>query len=225
MADNNLKYVPGQMFDGRRIENHQIANNNFEPNDTQEVNNLNPQVEHQTFEYFIDNILHNGLELVPTEEDGQPNTEAQRLYDTLKQTLMRFNDGQRYEIMHHNLLNQLIANDIEIRKLGKEGGILHQYLQKDEGLNRQWVIFKGSIAKLQALVILKRAQAGQCQPVIEALIKAFSDKINTVNAILEENLQTGGAVVGSGDDSKYKNKYWKYRFKYELLKKEKESKN
>lgn len=212
---NPVTYNLRQQFDGRNLNsNDQPIGVNFSQQTTQEVNQINPANEEHNFRHFMDSVLRTGL--------GINDEQYIHIVDEM---VRNYNDSERYSMINNRLLNQLVANDIEIRNLERNGP-LAQYFQEDGALHDQWKTFKNSLAKLQGLVILKRIVPGNCQPVVETLIKAFSDKINTVNAILEDNLANpplaGGSLQNSKDSKNYKNKYWKYRFKYELLKKERE---
>lgn len=205
----------------RENGNNRIKYQHLNRENNEIVNAVQPDNEgNNSFEQFVKNMLGPGL--------GLDGTQLDAIYTEL----LRFDDSTKYEIMQNTALNSLIENDIEIRKLGEEGGLLHSYLTQagNESLSSQWTTFKKHIAKLQALVILKRVKTGTGKEVIEALIKAFTDKIENVNSILEQNLreaneefQRGGNMNSISDESKFKNKYWKYKFKYELLKKEKEA--
>lgn len=183
-------------------------------NNEAEVRRIHGVENGRSFKDFIEKVLKEGL--------GLADIDVMNIYD---QMMVKFDDNAKFQIMGDVKLNNLISNDIEIRKLGEQGGPLFEILQNDEDLKNKWNTFKLNIAKLQGLVILRHVEKGSnCGPIIKTLIDAFSDKINTVNLILEENLanpivksQTGGST------DKYRQKYWKYRFKYELLKKRKEN--
>lgn len=168
-----------------------------------------------TFKNFIDAVLVEGL--------GISQIDADSIYSSM---LLNFDDSAKYQIVHNTTLNQLIAADVDIRNLEQSGTALGNILA-DPVTRGMWNTFKVSLGKLQGLVILKKITTNDCKPVIDTLITAFNTKINTVNEILQENLQaggglTGGSAGGSATVDPYKRKYWKYKLKYELLKKSRE---
>lgn len=129
--------------------------------------------------------------------------------------LATFNAQQLQMILTNDQLRRLVEADQTIANFITTGG---------DRLNGIDVIlfntFKINLGKLQLYAILRKIQQGNCSDVINTLTTALNNKLTIVNEMLETNLQTGG---GQKVDDPYFHKYWKYRFKYELAKIEKET--
>ena len=145
---------------------------------------------------------------------GDPNAEPVVGGATFFDEMVRaFGDREFEMIITDDNLNRLIEADLDIRALEAAGEPLHDYAT-NASTSGAWNAFKKSLGKLQGLAILKRIRAGDCTGTINTIVTALTNKINTVNDILQENLQSGG---GNTQDP-YVHKYWKYKFKYELAK-------
>ena len=127
--------------------------------------------------------------------------------------LERFNGQQLQMIISNDDLHRLVEADEHIKDLmnNPEFNAVNPVL---------FNTFKINLGKLQLYAILRKIQRGNCGEVITALTTALNGKLEIVNEMLEQNLQTGG---GQKVDDPYFHKYWKCRFKYELAKIEKET--
>lgn len=195
----------------------EYENANIDPEIVNEINRLNQPGQDRSFHDFIVQILGPGLGIAPDQID--------KIYTEM---LQQYDDNERFKMTSNQLLNQLIVNDIEIRKLAEDGGVLHQYIHNDQRMTEQWGAFTKSLAELQGRAILMKIRTAgpSCAPVIGDLVNAFTQKIETVNKILKENLQEKNSEetqAGGANNKEYKSKYWKYRFKYELLKTQRSS--
>lgn len=152
----------------------------------------------------------------------------------------RFNDTQRFRIMEatNPLLAQLEQVDNQLKVLIQPGGLLHPYAAQ---IQNSWDAMNDQLARLQVLSLIQRKES--CDGVIRALLDALNQKIQTVNQILNQNLdqqaQGGVAQVPAGrimtleeqaqfarnqplnfvQAGGYQEKYLKYKNKYLSLKK------
>lgn len=131
----------------------------------------------------------------------------------------------KLEIVSEANLRPLLTSDANINRLGD--GELSQYLAGDGALRTIWNTFKKNLALLQGYAILRSIQRGNCNEIINTLLTAFNNKISVVNNVLATNLevpagaadQLGGASRNFSNDNlnQIKSKFWKYKFKNELI--------
>ena len=142
--------------------------------------------------------------------------------------------GKYDKVNQHNFLtnqelkNAMLAADTGYSNLIKPGGPLHPY---ESNIRINWDKLSSSLGQLQGLSILNKISPSDCGPVIKELINAFNTKINSVNSILADKLEstpgpdtnttkatTNAIQKGGYSDLVYKNKYLKYKQKYLQLK-------
>lgn len=162
--------------------------------------------------------------------------------DTILKEMSTFNDTQKFTIMKDtnlsSLLDKLIESDKAIKNLFDND---LKSMQKD--IKPQWDIMLANISKLQGYIILQKVQSGDCSAVIRSLMEALNKKIDSVNSVLEANINSAGVVAhavapavapaavvppASGASTKYQHngelnnkfreKYLKYKLKYINLK-------
>ena len=74
----------------------------------------------------------------------------------------------------------------------------------------KWNKLMEGLSKLQVLSLINKTV--DCKETTDAIINALNKKIELVNGVIEENLQTGGNIKS------YKHKYLKYKSKYLRIK-------
>jgi hypothetical protein len=94
--------------------------------------------------------------------------------------------------------------------------------RNDKDMKNLWDETMGQLAKLQGLIIIKKISqvksTGDCQPLVKGLLSAVKQKMDAVNNILENNIQSDTVQVGGDSSEYYKEKYLKYKIKYFNLK-------
>lgn len=143
----------------------------------------------------------------------------------LKEELSKLSTEQNLRVIEDPdiglLITQLISADNELQDFYDEYSATYS-----EGFKSSWLELSRQFAKIQALSLLDKT--ANCDEVINDLMKRLHNKLNSVNLILEKNLNKGitkkneikepkqeeDEQEGGTYNEYYKKKYIKYKEKY-----------
>jgi hypothetical protein len=111
------------------------------------------------------------------------------IYNKIIDEFGRYNDNKLYKIKDKikiDDINALIKYDGEINSLITKDGPFYKYYE-DEKIKENWDNTMENLARLQGLIILRKL-VKDCDSGIEALAKAMTNKLDTVNSMIEAQL-------------------------------------
>jgi hypothetical protein len=123
------------------------------------------------------------------------NITEQTIIDEIKKPFEKY-ATEAYQILSNDSLQEqiktLLNADSELQILVKDGGELKQYYDSDDGeLKQNWDNTMHSLARLQGLIIVRKAAKEStkgCVPIINKLVVALANKIDASNKLLELEL-------------------------------------
>ncbi len=128
--------------------------------------------------------------------------------DDLKEHIIEFTNIQKLSFIKNTQekLNKLLELDEKLKNISTDLDDTALYGEA----KKNWDNMLVNVGKLQALSLINKT--ANCEQITQNIISAIDAKITAVNAVLDQNLQTGGNI------NSYKHKYLKYKSKYLRIK-------
>ncbi len=106
----------------------------------------------------------------------------------LLEAFAKYNDNQKYIFLQSDALkdafNALITADNQLKALAS--GKLNPHIEK---IKDSWNQTLYQLSRLQGLAILQKVNESDCSEVINELLKALNQKLDSVNTIIQSNLE------------------------------------